>query len=88
MNIQKVYSAQIYNMPIKKNNGINTHFGISMPKSIDRDTVTFQAKAPAITKEMKAALARKEARARNYARLLDEAKTQILFFIISPCFSF
>ena len=76
MNIQKIYNAQIYTAPIiNAGNFAYPKFGVTMPKPLAYDTVSFHGKAPVVTKEVKAALARKEARAANYARLLADTKT-------------
>ena len=75
MKIQNICGAK-FNTTIQKNRAnVIPQYGIQMPKALSIDTVSFQAKgAKVISKEMKAAIARKEARALRDARQLAEAK--------------
>ena len=79
MNIQKIYNAQIYTKaPVendRKKEHSDFHFGLTMPKSINKDIVSFQSRGSKIVNETKSAIARREARAIRDSKLLDEAKT-------------
>ena len=78
MNIQKIYSAQVYATPQIKIGGINSHLhtNLKISQPLKHDTVSFQGKAvKVVTNETKALLARKQARAIRYTKLIDEAKT-------------
>ena len=78
MNIQKINSAKLnYNVNFQtqvRNNQIIDNFNIKMSKLPAQDTVSFQGRASQVAKEVKAAIARKEARALRDLRLIQEAK--------------
>ncbi len=76
MKIQKIYSAIINpNIQQRVDSNNRKYLGISMPKPLNCDTVSFQARgAKSVSKEVKAAIARKEARALRDLKQLDEAK--------------
>lgn len=79
MNIQKISGVQNYNAQISyANNKITipqTKYGIELKQPINADEISFNGKTTTvISKEVKAALARKEARKLRDLRLIAEAK--------------
>ncbi len=78
MNIQKIYISSFNTVSIAKSNSGNSllqYYGLKLSEPLQTDTVSFKAKGTNIvSKEVKAALARKEARAIRDANQIAEAK--------------
>lgn len=77
MIIQRIFNAKFNTVPLvsKTNDNNNFFYGIQIAKPLQTDTVSFQAKgAKILTKEARAMMARKDARALRDARLTAEAK--------------
>lgn len=79
MKVQFSYNVQ-FNNAVNTGKSVNSkehRFGLIMAKQLTADTVSFQGRVTkVIAKEVKAAIARKDARAIRDAKLLMEAKTQ------------
>lgn len=76
MNIQQIYNAKINTMPlVSRADNPNSHFGIRMAQPLNADSVSFTGKAgKVVSKEIQAAIARKQARALRDAKQEAEAK--------------
>jgi len=77
MNIQKVYNVQssaALNIYARKNTALYNYSGIQVSLPLKGDVVSFHGKGAVVTKELKAAFARKEARSIRDAKLIADAK--------------
>lgn len=78
MNIQRIYSTKIYNNPFVNKNENQTNYmlaGLKIAQPLETDTVSFQGRSTKlVSKELRSALARKEARAIRDAKLIAESK--------------